>query len=151
MSRRNPFEEIERMFERMNRQFGELSQGEGSQLPTPAGGTGGPQAVSMDVAEQDEEYMVTADLPGYEKGDIDLSISERTLRVSADREESSEESDEEGTYLRRERRRQSVSRAITLPEEVSEDDANAAYNNGVLTVTLPKRDRSNDSRSIDIS
>ena len=139
------------MFERMNRQFGELSQGEGSQLPTPAGGTGGPQSVSMDIAEQDEEYVVTADLPGYEKGDIDLSISERTLRVSADREESSEESDEEGTYLRRERRRQSVSRAITLPEEVSEDDANAAYNNGVLTVTLPKRDRSNDSRSIDIS
>ena len=38
MSRRNPFEEIERMFERMNRQFGELSQGEGSHLPTPAGG-----------------------------------------------------------------------------------------------------------------
>jgi HSP20 family protein len=148
MSRRNPFEEIERMFERMNRQFGELSQGEGGQLPTT---TGGPQSVSMDVAEQDEEYVVTADLPGLEKDDIDLSISERTLRVSAEREESTDESDEEGTYIRRERRRQSVSRAITLPEEVSEENASAAYNNGVLTVTLPKRDRSSDSRSIDIN
>ena len=146
MSRRNPFEEIERMFERMNRQFSELS--EGSQLPAP---TGGPQSVSMDVAEQDEKYVVTADLPGYEKADIDLSIADRTLRVSASREEGTDESDEEGTYLRRERRRQSVSRAITLPEEVAEDDASAAYNNGVLTVTLPKRDRSGDSRSIDIS
>ena len=146
MSRRNPFDEIERMFERMNRQFNELS--EGSQLPAT---TGGPQSVSMDVAEQDDEYVVTADLPGYEKADIDLSISERTLRVGVDREESSDESDKEGTYIRRERRRQSVSRTITLPEEVEEDEASAAYNNGVLTVTLPKRDRSSGSRSIDIS
>ena len=146
MSRRNPFDEIERMFERMNRQFNELS--EGSQLPAT---TGGPQSVSMDVAEQDDEYIVTADLPGYEKADIDLSISERTLRVGVDREESTDESDEEGTYIRRERRRQSVSRTITLPEEVEEDEASAAYNNGVLTVTLPKRDRSSGSRSIDIS
>jgi HSP20 family protein len=146
MSRRNPFDEIERMFERMNRQFNELS--EGSQLPAT---TGGPQSVSMDVAEQDDEYVVTADLPGYEKADIDLSISERTLRVGVDREESTDESDEEGTYIRRERRRQSVSRTITLPEEVEEDEASAAYNNGVLTVTLPKRDRSSGSRSIDIS
>ena len=146
MSRRNPFDEIERMFERMNRQFNELS--EGSQLPAT---TGGPQSVSMDVAEQDDEYVVTADLPGYEKADIDLSISERTLRVGVDREESTDESDKEGTYIRRERRRQSVSRTITLPEEVEEDEASAAYNNGVLTVTLPKRDRSSGSRSIDIS
>ena len=146
MSRRNPFDEIERMFERMNRQFNELS--EGSQLPAT---TGGPQSVSMDVAEQDDEYVVTADLPGYKKADIDLSISERTLRVGVDREESTDESDEEGTYIRRERRRQSVSRTITLPEEVEEDEASAAYNNGVLTVTLPKRDRSSGSRSIDIS
>lgn len=146
MSRRNPFDEIERMFERMNRQFSELS--EGSQLPAVAGGA---QTVSMDVAEHDEEYVVTADLPGYRKEDIDLSIADRTLRVSANREEGTDEADEEGTYLRRERRRQSVSRAITLPEEVSEDDASAAYNNGVLTVTLPKRDRSSDSRSIDIN
>ena len=146
MSRRNPFDEIERMFERMNRQFNELS--EGSQLPAT---TGGPQSVSMDVAEQDDEYVVTADLPGYKKADIDLSISERTLRVGVDREESTDESNEEGTYIRRERRRQSVSRTITLPEEVEEDEASAAYNNGVLTVTLPKRDRSSGSRSIDIS
>jgi HSP20 family protein len=150
MSRRNPFDEIERMFERMNRQLGELS--EGSRMPAPTGGGGsGPQTVSMDVAEQDEEYVVTADLPGYEKKNIDLSISERTLRVSAEREDSTDESNEDGTYLRRERRRQSVSRAITLPEEVEEEESNAVYNNGVLTITLPKRDRSSDSRSIDIS
>lgn len=147
MSRRNPFEEIERMFERMNRQFSELS--EGDQLPAPTSSS--PGTVSMDVAEQTDEYVVTADLPGFEKDDIDLSISERTLRVSAEHEESTDEEDEEGTYLRRERRRQSVSRAITLPEEVAEEDASAAYNNGVLTVTLPKHDRSGDSRSIDIS
>jgi HSP20 family protein len=144
MSRRNPFDEIERMFERMNQQFSDLN--ERGQLPT-TGGAG--QSVSIDVAEQDDAYVVTADLPGYGKDDIDLSISERTLRISAEHESSSDDTDEE-TYLRRERRRQSVSRAITLPEEIEENESGAAYNNGVLTVTLPKRDRSNESRRIDI-
>ena len=142
MARRNPFEEIERLVERMNRQFNEASQ-----LPAVTGG----QTVSMDVAEHDDEYVVTVDLPGYEKEDIELSISNRTLRVSADHEERTDESDEAGTYLRQERSHQSVTRTITLPEEVNEDETSAAYNNGVLTVTVPKRSETSDSRSIDIS
>ena len=138
MSRRNPFEEIERMFERMNEQFGQF---EGMSVPAT-------QSLSVDLADNDDEFEVTADLPGYDREDIDLSVADRTLRISAESDESTEEG--EGNYLRRERRRRSVSRSLSLPEDVEEDEASAAYTNGVLTVTLPKTTSDADSRSIDI-
>ena len=126
------------MFERMNDQFGQFDQ-----MPVPA-----TQSLSIDLADADDAFEVTADLPGYDREDIDLSVADRTLRISAERDESSEEG--EGNYLRRERRRQSVSRSLSLPEDVEEDAASANYRNGVLTVTLPKATTTDDSRSIDI-
>ena len=126
------------MFERMNDQFGQFDQ-----MPVPA-----TQSLSIDLADADDAFEVTADLPGYDREDIDLSVADRTLRISAERDESTEEG--EDNYLRRERRRRSVSRSLTLPEEVEEDAASAAYTNGVLTVTLPKATGDGDSRSIDI-
>jgi HSP20 family protein len=138
MSRRNPFEEIEQMFEQMNDQFGQFGE-----MSVPA-----TQSLSVDLADHEDSFEVTADLPGYEREDIDLSVADRTLRISAERDESTEESD--GNYLRRERRRQSVSRSLSLPEEVAEGEASATYTNGVLTVTLPKAATDEDSRSIDI-
>lgn len=138
MSRRNPFEEIEEMFERMNDQFGQFDQ-----MSTPA-----TQSLSVDLADHDDKFEVTADLPGYDRENIDLSVAERTLRITAERDEESEAGDE--NYLRRERRHQSVSRSLSLPEPVAETEASATYTNGILTVTLPKATSGEDSRSIDI-
>ncbi|WP_160134309.1 Hsp20/alpha crystallin family protein [Halococcus salsus] len=138
MSRRNPFDEIERMFDRMNDQFGRFNE-----MPVPA-----TQSVSVDLADAGDSFEVTADLPGYDREEIDLSVADRTLRITAERDESSEESD--GDYLRRERHTRSVSRSLTLPERVEEGEASASYTNGVLTVTLPKAASDSDSRSIDI-
>ena len=138
MSRRNPFEEIERMFERMNNQFNQFNE-----MSVPA-----TQSLSVDLADHNESFEVTADLPGYDREDIDLSVADRTLRISAERDESTEEG--EGNYLRRERRRQSLSRSLSLPEDVEEEEASATYRNGVLTVTLPKATSEDDSRNIDI-
>ncbi|WP_254536722.1 Hsp20/alpha crystallin family protein [Halomarina litorea] len=125
MTRRNPFEEIERVFEEMNRGL----QAFDSDL---AGG------VPVDVVERDDGYVVTADLPGYEKEDIDVRLSGSTLTLSAERSEESEE--EEGEYVRRERTQKSVSRTVRLPGRLDESSTNAAYNNGVLTVTVGKAD-----------
>ena len=138
MSRRNPFEEIEQMFERMNQQFGQLNE-----MPVP-----GTQQLSVDLADREDAFEVTADLPGYDREDIDLSVADRTLRISAEHDDSTEAGD--GDYLRRERRRRSVSRSLSLPEDVAEEEASATYTNGVLTVTLPKATGLDDSRSIDI-
>lgn len=147
--RKNPFEDLEEMIERMSRQFEQSMGGAGMEgLPGRGGGA------SIDVADHGEEFVVTADLPGYQKEDIEVTLRGEQLQIRAEREEASEESDgdgQEGQYIRKERRHKSVSRSVSLPEEVEEDSVSAQYQNGVLTVTLPKRTaEGGDSHQIDI-
>lgn len=137
--RGNPFDEIEEMLERVSRQVEEGMTSGGLQVPG---------SVPVDVADTDEEYVVTADLPGYDTDDIDLTLSEGTLRLEANRAEEAEYA--EGRYLRRERTRTSASRRIRLPEPVEEDSVSAGYEDGVLTVRLPKVGGGEGSKAIDI-
>ncbi|GAA0669828.1 Hsp20/alpha crystallin family protein [Natronoarchaeum mannanilyticum] len=136
----NPFDEFERMLERMNQQLGQFEGGANVQV--------GGSSASVDVADQGDEFVVTADLPGYDTEDIDLTLADDTVRIEAEREEEMEDEDEQ--YIRRERRHQRVSRSVPLPEAVDEDSVSASYNNGVLTVTLPKRHGVDDGHHIDI-
>lgn len=142
MRGRNPFDELERFFDRMSRQFGE-SWGEW-EMGTNMG------SMSIDVADHAGEIVVTADLPGYSREDIDVRLSDKQLRIDARRQQATEQSGEEGDYIRRERTQRSMSRSVTLPEPVDEEGVSAKYTNGVLTVTLPKLHASGESRSIDI-
>lgn len=138
MSRKHPFEDIEQLFERMSRQ---VESGDWSGL------TGG--AIAVDLIDTGEAFEVTADLPGYERDDIELTLAGDSLEIQAVRtSEFSEEAD--GRYIRRERQEHSVSRSIPLPEATDEDEASATYSNGVLTVTLPKAEPTEDGQQIDI-
>ena len=128
--RPNPFRELDELIERMNRQFGELSGGFESQSML--------SDVSADVADQGDQLVVSVDLPGFSGDDIDLRVDRESLTVSAEYE--SEESEETAQFHRQERRRESVRRQLRLPEAVDAENASADYNNGVLTVTLPKLD-----------
>lgn len=134
-SRRNPFDELERLFEQMNRNF------------TPFE-TSLDRGVPVDVVSTDDEYVVTADLPGYEKDELDVRLSGDTLTVGAKREIEREE--ESGEYVRRERSAERVSRTVRLPEPVDEESTSAAYNNGVLTVTLQKTAPDQGGHSIEV-
>lgn len=118
------------MFDRMSDQFDPLDDG-----PLPSGPLGG--SVAVDVEDAGDEFVVTADLPGYDREDIDVQLAGERLTLSADRSESTETGDD-GRYVRRERRQRSVSRTLRLPEPVDESGTEATYNHGVLTVTLPK-------------
>ena len=117
------------------------------------GGMGGMHDVSVDVSETDTDVVVTADLPGYEKEDIEVGIKDRRLTVEAERSHESEDRDADERFVRQERTHQRVSRSVSLPADVDEDAATATYRNGVLTVTLPKldADEGDDSHIIDIS
>ncbi|WP_423743480.1 Hsp20/alpha crystallin family protein (plasmid) [Haladaptatus sp. SPP-AMP-3] len=142
--RRNPFDEIEELFERMGRQFETMGDQFGSK------GMGWqPGGMSLDVADHDETFVVTADLPGFEKDDIDISLRGDRLRIAAESGAETEEGDED--YLRRERRQQSMSRTLTLPEAVDESSVSAEYQNGVLTVTLPKASGGDESHDIEVN
>ncbi|WP_440006749.1 Hsp20/alpha crystallin family protein [Halomicrococcus sp. SG-WS-1] len=147
MARRgNPFDEIEEMFDRMSRQFESVGQ-QFEESTGSLGWQGGTQ-MSLDVADRGEEFVVTVDLPGFEKEDIDVRLHDDRLSIDAEREEKIEEGN--GEYLRRERSQQSVSRSVSLPEPVDGENVTAEYNNGVLSVTLPKIDGTEESREIDI-
>jgi HSP20 family protein len=135
-SRKRPFEEIERLLERMS----DVREQEDRDL-------------AMDVEDADDSFVVTADLPGFDKDDIDVEVRDRTLHVSAVHEEETEAEeteDEETTFIRRERSKQSVSRSVTLPQAVEEAQAAATFENGVLTVKLPKSRAGEESTSVDV-
>ncbi len=135
MTRRNPFEELEQLFERMSQQV----------EPGEWRGIGG-SAVPVDLLDSGDDFVIIADLPGYARDDIDLTVAEETLRIDAERD-----TDEEaGEIIRQERRRGSASRSVRLPEPVDETETTATYRDGVLRVTLPKVTPEDDGQRIDI-
>lgn len=77
-----------------------------------------------------------SDLPGYEEEDIDIRVTDNTLHINA--EHKAEHEPEPEHYLRRERARGAASRSVSLPEDIDREGVSATYENGVLTVTLPK-------------
>lgn len=145
-TRINPFEEIEQFFNRMSRQFEETSRGIDSSEPFSL--TLGSRTMAVDVVEDDENIVVNADIPGFEDDEIEIRVTDNTLRIDAEHEEAVDESEGE-RYLRRERRHKSMSRSIQLPSEVDTENVEARMKNGVLSVTLPKREPE-DAREVDI-
>ncbi|WP_306058287.1 Hsp20/alpha crystallin family protein [Natronococcus wangiae] len=147
--RRNPFESLEELFNRLNRQFGDAAR----TWEVETGGEGqfdfGAESTSLDLADHDDEFVVTVDVPGYEADDLSSSLSGETLLVSGERERETE-SDEDDSYIRRERQLQSFSRQVRLPEPVDAEGVHATVNNGVLTIHLPKLEPSGESHTIDI-
>lgn len=139
-SRSNPFDDIERMFDRLSDQFADFD-------PVELGSMG---AIAVDVRDEDDAIVVVADLPGYETDDIEVTLNdERTLHLYAERASETEET-EDGVYVRRERTKESIERTISLPDAVEDGETSATYDNGVLTVTLPKQTADEDSRSIPV-
>ncbi|RLG22985.1 Hsp20/alpha crystallin family protein [Methanosarcinales archaeon] len=91
----------------------------------------------IDIVDADDEVIITAELPGMRKEDVELTISDNVLTISAKREE--EKSEEKENYLYRERVYSGFQRSIRLPVEVDEERAEAKFNNGVLEVRIPKK------------
>ena len=92
--------------------------------------------LSLDVVESDDDFIVTASIPGINPDDLEITLSGRTLIIKGETEEESDS--EKGKYHLRERRYGSFSRSVTLPTEINDKDVKASYDAGVLTLTLPK-------------
>lgn len=93
----------------------------------------------IDVTESDGSYKVRADIPGVEKNDIEISINDNQITITAEvrREKHRKEGERD---IVTERSFGQAFRSFTLPASVSSDKAEAHYENGVLTLTLPKKD-----------
>lgn len=91
--------------------------------------------IKVDIKETDKEYIIEADLPGFDKDDIEVEIANDTLTISAKKEDEKEEKGE--NYIRKERRRGEFARSFGI-RGVDHNKIAAEYKNGVLTLTLPK-------------
>lgn len=94
--------------------------------------------IKIDVTEQNGSFAIKAEVPGVRKEDIDVRVDGNLVTISAETKQEKEE--KEGTrVLRRERQQGFASRTFTLASAVDEAKADAKYENGVLTLTLPKK------------
>lgn len=108
----------------------------------------GPSQIRMDVKENGNAYTVSAEIPGVKKEDIHVTIEGGMVMVRAEvRQEDTQTKDDK--LLRSERYYGSVSRGISLPQDVDQSQAKAKYDNGVLTLTLPKK-QGNSSQKLRI-
>lgn len=94
--------------------------------------------MSTDVRETDKGYMVDIDMPGFKKDDISLDLQNGYLTVSAHRNSSHEDKDDNGRWLRRERHAGSCSRSFYVGEDVKDSDIHASYKDGTLCLETPK-------------
>ena len=94
---------------------------------------------AFDISETDNEIHVKAELPGMDPKEIEINLTGDLLTIKGEKKEETEEKGED--YHRRERRYGSFARSFRLPVEVKADSVNAAYKDGVLTLTLPKGEK----------
>ena len=91
-----------------------------------------------DISETADGYKLEADLPGFRKEDIHIDIDDDILSIQAEHKDSKDEKDDKGDYIRRERYYGSYSRSFNV-SEIDVENIKAAYENGVLTLTMPKK------------
>ena len=106
------------------------------------------EIMKTDVRIVGDNYLLDIAIPGYEKNDIKLELEKGYLTVSASQSACSDE--ENGEYIRKERYYGKCSRTYYVGEGVNEDDIEANYRNGILTITVPKVVKSTDKKVIEI-
>ena len=106
--------------------------------------------MKTDIQEKDNNYILDMDLPGYEKEDIKAQLKDGYLTITAQKNTSNEDKDEEGNYIRRERYCGKCSRSFYVGN-IDKSAISAKFENGVLEVTLPKQEKSiNEDNKIKI-
>ena len=93
---------------------------------------------SVDLEDRGKDFYVTAELPGFSKLDLNIEVAEDAVTISAKKTTSEEEKNK--NYIRQERSQQTFYRRIQLPEKVVADNAKANLKDGVLEITLPKKE-----------
>ena len=92
---------------------------------------------AVDIEETADDFVIKAELPGYSENDVKIYVEKHVLHISG--EENSKDEEKEGRkYLIKERRHTSFERSFSLPDGLDESAINASFENGILTVTLPK-------------
>jgi HSP20 family protein len=138
--RYDPFRDLRNLQEEVNRLF----TGNIARAYDDEGIARGAWSPSVDIYENKEHIVLEAELPGMKREDFDLSVENNVITLKGERQfEKKEETD---NYHRVERAYGSFTRSFTLPNTVTAEGATAEYANGVLRVTLPKREETRARR-----
>lgn len=103
----------------------------------------------IDVEKNDKEYVVTAELPGVDKENINIELENGLLTIAVEKEEEKEEKDDERNFIHRERSSFNAVRQISL-EDIDDEKINAKLDNGILTINLPIVEEISNKKSISI-
>ena len=125
----HPFKELRKDMDSLFENF----FGQGRFMPSTARGL----TPSMDIKEDDKQIVVTTELPGMAEADIDLKVANGVLTISG--EKKLERDEKKDNYHVMERQYGSFVRSVPVPDRVKESDIAAKFENGVLTVTMPKK------------
>ena len=112
--------------------FGDYDNRRRAATPRPL-----PGVMKTDIKENDKEYELTIELPGYKKENVNAELKDGYLIVNATNEKNEEEKDEKG-YIRKERYFGTCSRSFFVGKNLKEEDIKAKFDNGVLTLNVPK-------------
>jgi HSP20 family protein len=125
------------MSEAMNRLFDDA-------FIMPRDGGTGMTSPKVDVVENADNVVVKAEMPGFNAENVDCRVEGNVLMLRGEYQQENEK--QEGQYHMRERRQGSFARSIPLPTEVNADQAHAEFENGILTLTLPKNEAAKPKR-----
>ena len=142
-----PFRDLVGLQDRMNRLFDEAFQGSGRSADDDWA-LGGAWAPAVDIYEQDGSIVLKAELPGVDPKDVDIRLENNVLALRGERKLDTEVKRE--SYHRVERSYGTFTRSFTLPSVVDQEMIKAEYKDGVLRVTLPKKEEAKP-RQINVS
>ena len=96
--------------------------------------------MKTDIKEKKDKYVIEMDLPGYEKENINIELNNGYLEISAKVEKSNDSEEDDEKFVRRERFFGECSRSFYVGEDITEEEINAEFKNGILKVEIPKKE-----------
>ena len=106
----------------------------------PLYGKNASRVMKTDIKETEGSYELDIDLPGFKKDEITAELKDGYLTVSAEKGLDKDEEDKKGKYIRKERYAGALSRTFYLGEEIREEEIKAKFENGILSVSIPKEE-----------
>ena len=107
----------------------------------PLYGTNAKRMMKTDIRETDGSYELDVDLPGFKKDEIQASLENGYLTISAAKGLDKDDKDKEGKYIRQERYAGAMSRSFYVGDEVTQDEIKAKYEDGILKLSIPKKEK----------
>ena len=140
-SRWNPWGELFSLHDQVDQLFNEAF---GRTLMPARTGNAVVAHLPLDIRQTDEAFTIEASVPGFKSDEVEVTLDENVLTIRG--EHKAEEETTRGGYVRRERQVASVYRQVGLPAEVRADEISATFENGVLTITVPRAQKAQPKR-----